>query len=211
MQQIEYSLLKGASSSKDRLLPGNIALRLILIFAWEALLTTGLMAQTSLTVARAPAPPPSVHLNLAPHVGVSQANLGVSGLPEGPSRLPYPQNSNPSNDAAVRNNAWATYNATLHHIPTTTNPNRLAAPQKLVDQDRFVQMPNSSRRYNFQFSDNEVRSVQSALRRIGTYSGQVDGILGPDTRRAIKDYQVRNKRPVTGQPDQWLNASLGIL
>ena len=169
------------------------------------------MAQTSLTVARAPAPPPSVHLNLAPHVGVSQANLGVSGLPEGPSRLPYPQNSNPSNDAAVRNNAWAAYNASLRQIPTAANPNRLAAPQKLVDQNRFIQKPNSSHRYNFQFSDNEIRSVQSALRRLGIYSGQVDGILGPDTRRAIEEYQIKNKRPVTGQPDQSLNASLGIL
>jgi peptidoglycan hydrolase-like protein with peptidoglycan-binding domain len=79
-----------------------------------------------------------------------------------------------------------------------------------VDQNRFIQMPQSSRRFNFQFSDNEIRSVQAALRRLGIYSGQVDGILGPDTQRAIKDYQIRNKRPVTGQPDQSLNALLGI-
>jgi Putative peptidoglycan binding domain len=63
--------------------------------------------------------------------------------------------------------------------------------------------------YNFQFSDNEIRSVQAALRRLGIYSGQADGILGPDTRRAIEDYQVKNKLPVTGQPDKGLNAMLG--
>jgi peptidoglycan hydrolase-like protein with peptidoglycan-binding domain len=90
------------------------------------------------------------------------------------------------------------------------NPNRLAAPQNLLDQDRFVQMPQSSVRYNFQFSDNEIRSVQAALRRLGIYSGQVDGILGPETRRAVEDYQVQNQLPVTGQPDQTLNALLGI-
>jgi hypothetical protein len=61
-----------------------------------------------------------------------------------------------------------------------------------------------------QFGDNEIRSVQAALRRIGIYSGHVDGILGPDTQRAIEQYQVRERRPVTGQPDRWLNASLGI-
>jgi peptidoglycan hydrolase-like protein with peptidoglycan-binding domain len=71
-------------------------------------------------------------------------------------------------------------------------------------------MPQSSRRYNFQFSDNEIRSVQASLRRLGIYSGQVDGILGPDTRRAIEDYQVKNKLPETGQPDQGLNALLGV-
>jgi hypothetical protein len=61
-----------------------------------------------------------------------------------------------------------------------------------------------------QFGDHQIRSVQAALRRIGIYSGQVDGTLGPDTQRAIEQYQVREKRPVTGLPDRWLNASLGV-
>jgi peptidoglycan hydrolase-like protein with peptidoglycan-binding domain len=82
--------------------------------------------------------------------------------------------------------------------PDRRESKRLRGPQNLLDQDRFIQMPQSSRRYNFQFSDNEIRSVQSALRRLGIYSGQVDGILGPDTQRAIEDYQVKNKLPVTG-------------
>jgi peptidoglycan hydrolase-like protein with peptidoglycan-binding domain len=118
--------------------------------------------------------------------------------------------STPANDAWARNNAWAAYQANLHNIPTAANPNRLAAPQILPDKERFTQMPQSSGRYNFQFSDNEIRSVQAALRRLGIYSGQVDGILGPDTQRALEDYQVDNKLPVTGQPDQRLNALLGI-
>jgi peptidoglycan hydrolase-like protein with peptidoglycan-binding domain len=53
--------------------------------------------------------------------------------------------------------------------------------------------------------DNEIRLVQAALRRLGIYSGQVDGILGPDTHGAIEDYQVKNKLPVTGQPDRGLS------
>ena len=182
-------------------------MRLLSVFALEALFTTGLMAQTTVPAARAPA---GVHLNSAPQYRVSPANPVVNGLPGGRSQVSRPMSSTPANDAVVRNNAWAAYNADLHHIPTTTNPNRLAARQKLVDQDRFIQRPTSSHRYNFQFSDNEIRSVQAALRRMGTYSGQVDGILGPDTRRAIEEYQGRNKLPVTGQPDQSLNASLGI-
>jgi peptidoglycan hydrolase-like protein with peptidoglycan-binding domain len=86
----------------------------------------------------------------------------------------------------------------------------LAASQNLLDQGRFIQMPQSTGRYNFQFNDHEIRSVQAALRRLGIYSGQVDGILGPDTQRAVEDYQVENKLPATGQPDQRLNALLGI-
>jgi peptidoglycan hydrolase-like protein with peptidoglycan-binding domain len=94
--------------------------------------------------------------------------------------------------------------------PNGAESERLTARQNLVDQNRFIQMPQSSRRYNFQFSDNEIRSAQAALRRLGIYSGQVDGILGPDTQRAIKDYQGRNKLPVTGQPNQRVNTLLGI-
>jgi hypothetical protein len=145
--------------------------------------------------------------------------LGMAGLPAGPSQTPYPVPRTLANDALVRNNAWAAYNASVHPntnleaaetSATVENPNRLATRQTLLDQDRFIQMPQSSGRYNFQFSDNEIRLVQAALRRLGIYSGQVDGILGPETRRAVEDYQVKNELPVTGQPDQTLNALLGI-
>jgi hypothetical protein len=193
-------------------------MRFFSIFGAAVLLATGLSAQTRVQAPRIPAvrqpviqkPAEPVHLSSAAQIPANNRSLGVPGLPTGPSRLPYPLISTPANDAWVRNNAWAAYNANLHHTPTATNPNRLAAGQNLVDQDRFIQKPNSANRYNFQFSDNEIRSVQAALRRLGTYAGQVDGILGPDTRRAIEDYQTRNKLPVTGQPDQGLNASLGI-
>jgi hypothetical protein len=193
---------------KDSLAAGVCnATRLLFLLVLGALSATGLMAQTVSPAVRAPVT--GVHLNSAPQYSPNQANLGVRGLPPGTSQLPYPVTSTPANDAWVRNNAWAAYNANLRQIPTTTNPNRVTAQQNLIDRDRFVQRPNSTHRYNFQFSDNEIRSVQAALRRRGTYSGQVDGILGPDTRRAIEEYQLKNNRPVTGQPDQWLNASLG--
>jgi hypothetical protein len=145
--------------------------------------------------------------------------LGMAGLPAGPSQAPYPVPRTLANEALVRSNAWTAYNASVHpnaglqagETPAAAkNPNRLAARHNLLDQDRFIQMPQLSGRYNFQFSDNEIRSVQAALRRLGIYSGQVDGILGPETHRAVEDYQVQNKLPVTGQPDQTLNALLGI-
>ena len=173
-------------------------------------LAPGLMGQTTVHIAQAPVgrvQVPRVQLNLTPQYTANPSR--IAGFPSGPTQLPYPLVSTPANDAWARNNAWAAYNANLRHIPTAENPNRLAARQNLLDQDRFIQRPQSSGRYNFQFSDNEIRSVQAALRRLGIYSGQVDGILGPDTRRAIEDYQVKNKLPVTGQPEQGLNALLG--
>lgn len=170
-----------------------------LAMALEVLLATGLTAQTTA------------------HYGAYHANIGTTVLPAGPSQVPYPVPRSAANNALIQSNAWAAYNASVHpqtnvhsvQKPTVANPNRLAQPQKLVDPERFLEKPQSAHRYNFQFSDNQVRSVQAALRRLGIYSGQVDGILGPDTRRAISDYQTRNRQPVTGQPDQTLNASLG--
>jgi hypothetical protein len=169
-------------------------LSLLLVAALEVLLGTGLTAQT--TAGRP-------FLVSPPQYRAYQPNSGMTGL----------------NAGAVRNNNASTaYDASQHltinvnpaGAPTAPNPNRLAQPHKLVDPDRFVEKPQSAHRYNFQFSDNQIRSVQAALRRLGVYSGQVDGILGPDTRRAIANYQTRNGQPVTGQPDQSLNASLGI-
>src|ERR1700688_91366 len=172
----------------------------------------GLMGQTTVHIVQAPVgrvQVPSVQLNLSRQHSANQSNVRIAGCPPGPTQLPYPLVSTPANDAWAQNNAWAAYNANLRHIPTAENPNRLAARQNLLDQDRFIQRPQSSGRYNFQFSDNEIRSVQAALRRLGIYSGQADGILGPDTQRAIEGYQVKNKLPATGQPDQGLNALLG--
>ena len=174
------------------------------------LLAGDVVAQGSTFAAPAGLTGAQVHSSLGNLSGGHRSSFGVSGLPGGPSPLPYPVNPTPATAAMIRNEAWASYNASLRRIPTAPNPNRLAAPQQLVDPNHFVERPTSAHRYNFQFSDNEVRSVQAALRRMGIYAGQVDGILGPDTQRAIEDYQVRNKRPVTGTPDQWLNASLGI-
>jgi Putative peptidoglycan binding domain len=194
-----------------RLIKGSLA-GLVLAGILAMMPAPGLMGQTTVHIAQAPVgrvQVPRVQLNLTPQHTANPSNVRIAGFPSGPTQLPYPLVSTPANDAWARNNAWAAYNANLRHIPTAENPNRLAARQNLLDHDRFIQRPQSSRRYNFQFSDNEIRSVQAALRRLGIYSGQADGILGPDTRRAIEDYQVKNKLPVTGQPDQGLNAMLG--
>jgi hypothetical protein len=184
-----------ARGSRRLILLGRTAWVFLAILALQAYLTTGLMAQTTFHA----------------YTPAQISARGVTGLPTGSSHLTSPLTPNPANDAMVRNNAWTAYNANLHQIPTAPNPNRLAPPQqKLIDQDQFIQRPNSVHRYNFQFSDNEIRSVQGALRRMGIYSGQTDGILGPDTQRAIETYQLQTKRPVTGQPDQSMNAALGI-
>ncbi|QIF01881.1 peptidoglycan-binding protein [Roseimicrobium sp. ORNL1] len=52
--------------------------------------------------------------------------------------------------------------------------------------------------------------VQIALRERGYYYGNIDGIIGPQSRNAIKRYQWRNGLPMTGVIDDPLMRSLAL-
>jgi hypothetical protein len=52
--------------------------------------------------------------------------------------------------------------------------------------------------------------VQSALARKGFYHGAIDGIIGPQSRDAIRSYQAARGLPVTGQIDRSLLRSLRL-
>jgi hypothetical protein len=59
-----------------------------------------------------------------------------------------------------------------------------------------------------QAGDSTVLQVQSALRQRKYYRGALDGLNGPETRAAIRAYQVDRGLPVTGQMDSDLLAEL---
>jgi hypothetical protein len=50
-------------------------------------------------------------------------------------------------------------------------------------------------------SRDTVIAVQQKLARLGYYHGSVDGIMGPQTRQAIRSFQSVNKLPATGLVD----------
>jgi peptidoglycan hydrolase-like protein with peptidoglycan-binding domain len=54
----------------------------------------------------------------------------------------------------------------------------------------------------------EVRDVQQKLQADNLYSGKIDGKLGPQTRRAIADYQKQNGLRVTANLDRQTRDSL---
>lgn len=54
-----------------------------------------------------------------------------------------------------------------------------------------------------------VLRVQTALRQRKYYAGSIDGLSGPETRAAIRAYQVDRGLPVTGQIDADLLNDLG--
>jgi len=46
----------------------------------------------------------------------------------------------------------------------------------------------------------QIREIQSGLDRLGFDPGPVDGIMGPRTEAAIRNYQSRHGLPVDGRP-----------
>ncbi len=55
---------------------------------------------------------------------------------------------------------------------------------------------------------NSARAIQAALAWRGYYSGRIDGVMGPETRSAIRSFQAHEGLPVTGQIDSRLIDSL---
>jgi Putative peptidoglycan binding domain len=60
------------------------------------------------------------------------------------------------------------------------------------------------------YSVPEVRQVQTALRRLGYYRGDVDGDFGVNTQNALENYQVSTGEPVTGTLSQGVLSRLGV-
>jgi hypothetical protein len=64
--------------------------------------------------------------------------------------------------------------------------------------------------YNNLAPDQVIANVQTALQEQGLYQGEVDGLLGPQTRAAIADYQSANGLAETAAIDQPTLESLGM-
>jgi putative peptidoglycan binding protein len=64
--------------------------------------------------------------------------------------------------------------------------------------------------YDYQYWNNLAVSVQSELARRGYYQGPLDGVIGSDSRQAIRAFQAAQGLPVTGVIDPKLLDALGI-
>jgi peptidoglycan hydrolase-like protein with peptidoglycan-binding domain len=55
-----------------------------------------------------------------------------------------------------------------------------------------------------------IRSAQEKLQEKGLYSGSIDGIAGPQTAAALKEFQQSQQLEVTGKLDDATAQRLGI-
>ena len=83
--------------------------------------------------------------------------------------------------------------------------------------DNYYETPTTSvvygepvvqRRVVFVTGGNLAVNVQRTLKREGFYLGSIDGIIGPESRAAIRAYQATHGLPITGRIDASLVRSL---
>ncbi|WP_027183435.1 peptidoglycan-binding domain-containing protein [Desulfovibrio inopinatus] len=60
------------------------------------------------------------------------------------------------------------------------------------------------------YPKNIIRQTQATLNARGFYSGGVDGIWGPKTARAVRQFQAANGLPVTGTLEPGTIQALGL-
>lgn len=59
-------------------------------------------------------------------------------------------------------------------------------------------------------NQDSVRDMQQALAQHGYRVGRVDGLMGPQTRQALRQFQQDEGMRATGQADQQTMAALGL-
>lgn len=72
--------------------------------------------------------------------------------------------------------------------------------------------PTDTEQGNQPASQNSVVQAQQKLQKEGYYKkyGPVDGVMGPKTAGAVKDFQRSNSLPPSGQLNQQTTAALGL-
>ena len=108
---------------------------------------------------------------------------------------------------------WQSQNlvATLFERFCATNPeaNFFAVANRMIVELRDDRLRESSTPVVAKVGERSIgvyretlRRVQALLKEGGHYEGEVDGLFGPNTQRALESYQKQNGLTVTGLPDQ---------
>jgi lipid-binding SYLF domain-containing protein len=56
----------------------------------------------------------------------------------------------------------------------------------------------------------DIMQAQKSLQEKGFYNGSIDGVIGPMTRKAIREFQKAENLPVNGQLNEQTTAKLGV-
>jgi len=79
------------------------------------------------------------------------------------------------------------------------------------DFERAAQLGMELAHQHLQVLRDEARQVQERLRRAGYHPGTADGVPGPQTVAALRQYQAARELPVTGLLDEATRQALGLV
>jgi peptidoglycan hydrolase-like protein with peptidoglycan-binding domain len=77
-----------------------------------------------------------------------------------------------------------------------------AAPAYAATPSNNTTQASTSAGRNAELSPNMIRDVQQNLKQAGLYNARVDGVWGPRTQAAVRDYQQQHNMNATGELDQ---------
>jgi peptidoglycan hydrolase-like protein with peptidoglycan-binding domain len=84
-------------------------------------------------------------------------------------------------------------------------------PQATMQQHNGSQAQNENRaNASANLNQDEIRQAQQALNQKGFNVGRPDGLMGPKTENAIKEFQQKQGLNATGQLDDQSLAALGV-
>jgi len=157
---------------------------------------------------------PAVSLNV-PHF-----NAGIGAQARVRTTSPIVVHVHPGNAAQIRPFANAMESRSLYdplnNNPILNPPGQHVTPGLQTPSQAVKNLPagptveTATRTAVAGYSVQEVRQVQTALRRLGYYRGDVDGDFGENTQNALESYQISAGEPVTGTLNQGVLSRLGV-
>jgi peptidoglycan hydrolase-like protein with peptidoglycan-binding domain len=105
-------------------------------------------------------------------------------------------------------NAKETIKDKAENVKDTVKDKAVRTKDKV--KEKFAHAKDKMRRADDRMAMADTRAAQEALKTQGFDPGPIDGMMGPNTRAAISDYQRKNNLPVTGMLDNETMAKLEI-
>jgi hypothetical protein len=128
---------------------------------------------------------------------LGMAASGVGYAQQTATPAPAPQQNETNQPAANMNQPSENTNQPSANMPAANEQGQNAAMQQGEQSTAPVRV-----------SRQQVRQIQEQLKTQGLYKGRIDGMMGPETKQAIQQFQQQNNLQATGTLDQQTLAAL---
>jgi peptidoglycan hydrolase-like protein with peptidoglycan-binding domain len=125
------------------------------------------------------------------------ATSGVGYAQQMANPAQAPQQNETNQPAANMNQPAENTNQPSANMPAANEQGQNAAMQQGEQSTAPVRV-----------SRQQVRQIQEQLKTQGLYKGRIDGMMGPETKQAIQQFQQQNNLQATGTLDQQTLAAL---